>query len=253
MEYYNTALVNFAQDDIRSWRTISPKCTASKASVPRFVVVFQQPLSLAMFSQFFFWDAGCSALLLQLVFQALSWGSSVTFALAKLTVENGFGHSGVLHARQVPLELGRAWPQCWECWPWWNEGTVRSYMYQWSYELFITQIHKVPLLLFCFTIRSSQFRRGVLCCTFRLVNKMIQLWNAHLICNKQICALSIQANQDWSGEIYFLSPVLYHLGPVQTWCASTVPGQRTSLNIAFCWRPSTNVGTKPRVRALAPE
>ena len=42
------------------------------------------------------------------------------------------------------------------------------------------------------------------------------------------------------------------LGPIQTWCPCLVPGMGTSLNIAFCWCPSTHLGTV-LARAPAPE
>ena len=52
-------------------------------------------------------DTGCTELLLQLLTEALSLGPCVTFALAKLTVEHGFGHARVIHTRQTigPTQL----------------------------------------------------------------------------------------------------------------------------------------------------
>lgn len=43
----------------------------------------------------------------------------------------------------------------------------------------------IPVLFFRFNIRSLEFRRRVLRCTFRLINKMIQFWNTDLICKKK--------------------------------------------------------------------
>lgn len=43
----------------------------------------------------------------------------------------------------------------------------------------------IPVLFFRFNIRSLEFRRRVLRCTFWLINKMIQFWNTDLICKKK--------------------------------------------------------------------
>lgn len=43
----------------------------------------------------------------------------------------------------------------------------------------------IPILFLRINIRSLKFRRSVLRCTFRLVNKMIQFWNTDLICKER--------------------------------------------------------------------
>ena len=43
----------------------------------------------------------------------------------------------------------------------------------------------LPILFLRFDVRSLEFRRSILRCTFRLVNKMIQFWNTNLICKNK--------------------------------------------------------------------
>ena len=60
----------------------------------------------------------------------------------------------------------------------------------------------------------------------------------------------------WTSSIWRRLRVIFHgssivsafdyLGPVQTWCLCL--GMGTSLNIAYCWFQSTNLGTVPRHR-----
>ena len=73
---------------------------ASKASSLYFVVeLFSSYSCLWRRFRSLFLDADCSDLALELVFKAHSRGSSVKFAFAQFAVEQGFGHSCVLHAR----------------------------------------------------------------------------------------------------------------------------------------------------------
>ena len=118
-----------------------------------------RPPSVSVFSNAFpvlLRDASCVKLALQLVLEALPWGTPVTFFMTYLSIEHSFWRSYVLHTWQVsiPSELSgqehgldagyelsprvRCWPRCLA--PWfhdvWKAPLVKAF---WKLHLLLVQ------------------------------------------------------------------------------------------------------------------